>query len=137
MAEHPKLFQAGVAGAGPYDLIKMTKGMRDNRQARRLAFEHWKQMVGTSSSRDKKNLMEQSPVNKVEQIEAPLFLYHGLIDPVVPPAQSEALAEALKKHNKNFRYYPLEGIPHSFGDPEQSNALHHHILKFLRAHLQP
>jgi dipeptidyl aminopeptidase/acylaminoacyl peptidase len=52
-----------------------------------------------------------SPVWQVENIQAPLLILHGLLDPYVPPTQSEELVEALHKAGKTYEYktYPDEG----------------------------
>lgn len=52
-----------------------------------------------------------SPIWKVEDIQAPLLIFHGLQDPYVPPLQSEELIEALLREDKVFeiRTYPDEG----------------------------
>lgn len=52
-----------------------------------------------------------SPVWKVENIIAPMMIFHGLQDPYVPPQQSEELVEALLREDKTFEYrtYPDEG----------------------------
>ncbi|MGB0371818.1 MAG: alpha/beta hydrolase family protein [Opitutales bacterium] len=132
LAEYPELFCAGVAGAGPYDLVSMTQSVAAKKKVRRIAFEHWQQMVGTNSRRDRPVLEAQSPTHMIDKIQAPIFLYHGLLDQVVAPTQSEHFARLLRAKNKDFSYYPLQGVPHSFGDAPTMNALHHHIIKFLK-----
>ena len=136
LAEYPDTYCAAVAGAGPFDLLAMTKKISKQKTFRRIAFEHWQQMVGTNSRSDREALAAQSPINMLDKVRAPIFLYHGLVDPVVAPTQSEAMASRLKDKNKEFNYFPLRGVGHSFGSAEQSNALHHHILKFLNVHLK-
>ncbi len=52
-----------------------------------------------------------SPIRKVENIQAPLMIFHGLQDPYVPPNQFEELVQSLKRSGKTFEYrtYPDEG----------------------------
>jgi dipeptidyl aminopeptidase/acylaminoacyl peptidase len=38
-----------------------------------------------------------SPVTRVANIQAPLLIVHGLLDPIVHPLQSQELLEALKR----------------------------------------
>jgi dipeptidyl aminopeptidase/acylaminoacyl peptidase len=52
-----------------------------------------------------------SPIHEVANISAPLLIVHGLLDPYVPPMQSEELVEALRREGKTYEYktYPDEG----------------------------
>jgi dipeptidyl aminopeptidase/acylaminoacyl peptidase len=52
-----------------------------------------------------------SPVTRVANIQSPLLIVHGLLDPIVHPLQSQELVEALKREKKTFEYkaYPDEG----------------------------
>ena len=52
-----------------------------------------------------------SPIHQAANIRAPLLILHGLLDPYVPPRQSEELVEALRREGKTYEYitYPDEG----------------------------
>ena len=54
---------------------------------------------------------ERSPINKVDQIHAPLLLLQGTEDKVVPPSQAESMFEALRDSGRPvaLRLYPGEG----------------------------
>ena len=54
---------------------------------------------------------ERSPINKVNQIHAPLLLLQGTEDKVVPPSQAESMFEALRDSGRPvaLRLYPGEG----------------------------
>ena len=54
---------------------------------------------------------ERSPINKVDQIHAPLLLLQGTEDKVVPPSQAESMFEALRDSGRAvaLRLYPGEG----------------------------
>ena len=49
-----------------------------------------------------------------DRIEAPVLIAQGLEDKVVPPAQAEAIVEALERNNMPHLYVPLEGEGHGF-----------------------
>jgi dipeptidyl aminopeptidase/acylaminoacyl peptidase len=74
--------------SGRDDLYRMLGHPAENRQAYRAA----------------------SPVTDVAHIRAPLLIVHGLLDPYVPPLQSEELVEALRREGKTYEYktYPEE-----------------------------
>ena len=54
---------------------------------------------------------ERSPINKVDQIHAPLLLLQGSEDKVVPPSQAESMFDALRDSGRPvaLRLYPGEG----------------------------
>ncbi|MGB0388998.1 MAG: S9 family peptidase [Ardenticatenaceae bacterium] len=61
---------------------------------------------------------ERSPVNDTEQLNCPIILFQGLEDKVVPPAQAEAMVEALEAKGLPYAYLPFEGEQHGFRQAE-------------------
>ena len=57
---------------------------------------------------------ERSPINSIDKIKKPLLILQGLEDLVVPPSQSEAVFEALKKNGIPVTYIAFEGEQHGF-----------------------
>jgi dipeptidyl aminopeptidase/acylaminoacyl peptidase len=57
---------------------------------------------------------ERSPIFHTERLRTPLILFQGLEDVVVPPAQSEAMAQALREKGVPFAYVAYEGEQHGF-----------------------
>jgi dipeptidyl aminopeptidase/acylaminoacyl peptidase len=57
---------------------------------------------------------ERSPINYLDAISCPVLILQGLEDKVVPPAQAEALAEALAAHGIPHAYLAFEGEGHGF-----------------------
>jgi dipeptidyl aminopeptidase/acylaminoacyl peptidase len=57
---------------------------------------------------------ERSPLFHTDQLRTPLILFQGLEDKVVPPAQAEAMAAALRAKGVPFAYIPYEGEQHGF-----------------------
>ena len=55
-----------------------------------------------------------SPINFLENVEAPVLLHHGTSDESVPLEWSDKLNTALKDKDKNITYYVYEGEPHEF-----------------------
>ena len=56
----------------------------------------------------------RSPVHAADRITAPVILFQGLEDAVVPPSQAEILIEALRQKKIPFAYVPFEGEQHGF-----------------------
>ena len=58
--------------------------------------------------------VERSPLGHVTAATCPILLLQGLDDPVVPPAQSEAIAAELTAHGIRHAYLAFEGESHGF-----------------------
>jgi len=57
---------------------------------------------------------ERAPVGHVTALTCPVLLLQGLDDPIVPPAQSEAIAADLAAHGIPHAYIAFEGESHGF-----------------------
>ncbi|MDL9980536.1 prolyl oligopeptidase family serine peptidase [Microbacterium sp. ASV49] len=58
--------------------------------------------------------IERSPLSHLDGFTAPLLIEQGLEDPVVPPAQSEAVRDALAARGIPHAYLAFEGESHGF-----------------------
>ena len=65
---------------------------------------------------------ERSPINHLDNFNAPLIMLQGLEDNVVPPNQSEMIFEALKTRSIPTAYVSFEGEGHGFRKAE--NIVH-------------
>jgi dipeptidyl aminopeptidase/acylaminoacyl peptidase len=61
---------------------------------------------------------ERAPVGHVTALTCPVLLLQGLDDPIVPPAQSEAIAADLTAHGIPHAYIAFEGESHGFRKAE-------------------
>jgi dipeptidyl aminopeptidase/acylaminoacyl peptidase len=61
---------------------------------------------------------ERAPLGHVTEATSPILLLQGLDDPVVPPAQSEAIAADLVAHGIRHAYLSFEGESHGFRKAE-------------------
>ena len=61
---------------------------------------------------------ERSPIFALDSLSAPMILFQGLEDKVVPPSQAEMMLEALKKKGLPVAYVPYEGEQHGFRKAE-------------------
>jgi len=57
---------------------------------------------------------ERSPINFVERLRAPVILFQGLEDEVVPPSQAETMVAALKRNGIPHAYLAFAGEAHGF-----------------------
>lgn len=71
---------------------------------------------------------ERSPINAIDRIRAPLLILQGAEDKIVPPSQSEAIAEALRRRGQPVAYLLFAGEGHGFRSQE---ALKHAVEAHL------
>ena len=57
---------------------------------------------------------ERSPIHFVERLRAPVILFQGLEDEVVPPSQSETMVAALQRNGVPHAYLAFAGESHGF-----------------------
>jgi len=57
---------------------------------------------------------QRSPLTHADALAAPLILFQGLDDKVVPPSQAEVLVDALRRAGLPFAYLTFEGEAHGF-----------------------
>jgi dipeptidyl aminopeptidase/acylaminoacyl peptidase len=57
---------------------------------------------------------ERSPIHFVERLRAPLILFQGLEDEIVPPNQAETMADALRENGVPYAYLAFAGEQHGF-----------------------
>ncbi len=60
----------------------------------------------------------RSPIHFVDRLSCPVILFQGLEDKVVPPSQSEAMAQALKVKGIPYAYLTFAGEQHGFRKAE-------------------
>jgi dipeptidyl aminopeptidase/acylaminoacyl peptidase len=60
----------------------------------------------------------RSPIHFVDQLACPLILFQGLEDKVVPPNQSEMMADAVRAKRLPVAYLTFEGEQHGFRKAE-------------------
>jgi dipeptidyl aminopeptidase/acylaminoacyl peptidase len=74
---------------------------------------------------------ERSPIFFAERIRDPLALFQGEEDTVVPRAQSDALAEALRHRGVPHIYHVYPGEGHGFRKPETLAHYYREVERFL------
>ena len=74
----------------------------------------------------------RSPINLIEGITAPVILFQGLDDKVVPPEQSRLIVEKLKRRGIDVAYHEFAGEAHGFRKAETIIAVLEAELAFLK-----
>jgi dipeptidyl aminopeptidase/acylaminoacyl peptidase len=70
----------------------------------------------------------RSPLNHLDGFKAPMIVFQGADDPIVPPNQSEMIVEALRERRVPLAYLLYPGESHGFRKPEN-------IIRSLQAEL--
>ena len=74
----------------------------------------------------------RSPIHFCDQLSCPIILFQGLDDKVVPPNQSEMMAEAARKKGLKVKYVTFEGEQHGFRKAENIIRALEEELAFYR-----
>jgi len=75
---------------------------------------------------------ERSPLRSVQNIHDPLALFQGADDRVVPPDQSERIAQALSERGIPHLFRLYEGEGHGWRKSETIAAYYREMEHFLR-----
>ena len=84
----PDAYRCVVAGGGVYDLKQMQKWSKAVRGSNSPTFKYWTRQLGDPVS-NHADLVARSPARNVDKLKAPVFLFHGDKDPIVPIEQAE------------------------------------------------
>jgi acetyl esterase/lipase len=120
--------QAVVDWFGPSDLAMM--GEQDKQLGSPIAL-----LIGTTVTENRDKARKASPISYVGKDAAPFLIMHGDKDNIVPLAQSEALAEALKKAGVEVTLRVIKGSGHGspeFISPENRKLIEDFFAKHLR-----
>ena len=128
----PELYACAVSVAGVSDLPEMLAWDEKMSGDESDAFFYWRDSIGDSLD---SRVAEKSPARSARTIRAPILLLHGTNDSVVPFAQSEMMANALKAAGKTFEFVPLESEDHWLSSSATRTRMLSEIEKFLAANL--
>jgi len=103
-----------TAGASYYGVADITALARDTHKFEKRYME---QLVGKYPE-DKELWQSRSPLHSVDKMEAPLIIFQGDQDPIVPPNQSEMIYEALKSRGVHTELHLYAGEGHGFRQPD-------------------
>jgi len=131
LAFTPNLYACGVDYVGVSNIFSWLKAVPP----------YWKpflemvyEMVG-NPEKDKELLKSASPLFHVDKIKAPLFIAQGANDIRVPKAESDQMAEALKKRGLDVPYMVKDNEGHGFLNEENRFDFYREMEKFLGKHL--
>jgi dipeptidyl aminopeptidase/acylaminoacyl peptidase len=89
-------------------------------------------LMGTTPAKWKEVFAQRSPINLIDRIKAPVILFQGLDDKVVPPEQSRRIVDQLRRHGIDVAYHEFAGEAHGFRKAATIMAVLEAELAFLR-----
>ncbi len=66
----------------------------------------------------KQRYHDRSAINFTDQLSAPMIIFQGLEDKIVPPSQAEIMVKGLEENGIMYAYVPFEGEQHGFRKSE-------------------
>jgi dipeptidyl aminopeptidase/acylaminoacyl peptidase len=105
------VFRAGASRYGVADLDALAK------ETHRFEARYLDGLIGPWPAAQA-TYTARSPLEHAEQIRCPVIFFQGLDDKVVPPAQTEAMAKALRKQAIPVEVHLFPGEGHGFKNSE-------------------
>ena len=121
---------------GPTDLLQM-----DNQAAGRSPIRQChplsppSRLVGGALCKHRDLARRASPLAWVSAGDAPFFIAHGARDTIVPPAQSHAMAEELRRRGVEVTLAIVDNAGHGGRSAMHAPALRARALDFVDRHL--
>jgi dipeptidyl aminopeptidase/acylaminoacyl peptidase len=104
---HPGIFGAGASYYGVSDVEVLA------RDTHKFEARYLDSLIGPYPERQDL-YRERSPIHFIDRLSSPLILFQGLEDKVVPPNQSEMMADAVRAKGLPVAYLAFEGEQHGF-----------------------
>lgn len=131
----PGTFACGISLFGPQDLLLHLRQM--NEVDSPFGGEDALTVGDINDPADRERLRAISPVYHAENFRAPLLLYYGGNDTLIPPQHSIRLAEALRRAGKQVIVHTHPEEAHGFLHPRREPQFYaNHIVPFLNRHLR-
>lgn len=131
------VYRCAVSIAGLSDLrqqLRYWRWPRNNVDARSDRF--WDRFLDVEDPDDPK-LNDISPIKHVDKVTIPILLIHGKDDTVVPYAQSDDMADALKDAKKPYEFVVLKAEDHWLSRSETRLQMLQATVKFLETNNPP
>jgi dipeptidyl aminopeptidase/acylaminoacyl peptidase len=131
------VYRCAVSDAGLSDLHEFLRHLqRIHAHSDNISIRYWDRFLGISDP-DDAALDAISPIKHVDKVTIPVLLIYGNDDTVVPIAQSEDMADALKKAGKQVEIVELDGEDHWLSRSETRLQMLDATVKFVEANNPP
>lgn len=130
----PDLYKCVVSVAGVSNLRQMLADERRQLGARSRTVTYWELLIGDPDN-DRDAVDAVSPERLADRFKAPVLLFHGTGDTVVPAKQSDMMNDALRKAGKQVQYIRLDRDDHGLADNESRRKVLTELANFLKTHI--
>ena len=124
----PGVFKAGVSLYGVANLFDLVVGTHKFE-------EHYNDSLVGPLPESAERYKAWSPVFNAANIKDPMAVFHGSIDKVVPPEQSEQIVAALRANKIPHIYHLYQGEGHGFRLTENIINFYENLEKFLKQYV--
>lgn len=109
----PELYKAAIGICGVYDLpdILSWENREDDTPGKQI-YEFWTKRIGDPEAIGPA-LDAASPRRRVNEVSCPVFLVHGVEDPIVPVFQSRRMRDALRGAGKTVELVEIDDAGHA------------------------
>ena len=123
-----KLFSAGVSYYGVADLEMLA------RDTHKFESRYLDRLIGPYPETEER-YRQRSPINRLDDVSAPVLILQGTEDKVVPPSQAELLYGELRNRIEGVEYISFPGEGHGFRQPANQIRALEAELDFYRRNL--
>jgi dipeptidyl aminopeptidase/acylaminoacyl peptidase len=103
-----------AAGAAYYGIADLNVFLNDTHK---FESRYLDSLIGPYPQ-EKQRYHDRSAINFTDQLNAPMIIFQGLEDKIVPPSQAEIMVKALEEKRIMHAYLPFEGEQHGFRKSE-------------------
>jgi len=128
------LYRCAVAVGGVTDLPLFVGWRQRSQGSKSASIRYLREAIGVE---DGAAMARLSPARLASRADAPVLLIHGIDDTVVPIAQSEAMAAALKETGKPHDIIRMKGEDHWLSRDETRSTMLRASVEFLKRHNPP
>ena len=121
----PEVFAAGISSYGIADLELI------HVDGHKFESRYDEGLIAPWTEEGRKVFRERSPIHFLDRIRAPMLLFQGLDDRVVPPSQLDSMVEAFTARGLPHVAMTFEGEGHGFRKAETKRATYRTELAFL------
>jgi dipeptidyl aminopeptidase/acylaminoacyl peptidase len=135
----PDVFACGIDYVGPSSLVTLIRSFPAYWKP--FLQGSWFRFVGDPGTDEEPNreieaqLLERSPISRVDRIKAPLMVVQGANDPRVTKLESDNIVEALRDRGVEVEYLVKDDEGHGFANPENRLDLYRAMERFFAKHL--
>jgi dipeptidyl aminopeptidase/acylaminoacyl peptidase len=135
----PDVFAAGIDYVGPSSLVTLIRSFPP--YWRPFLQGTWFRFVGDPGTEEEPNreieaqLLERSPISRVDRIKSPLLVVQGANDPRVTKIEADNIVDALRDRGVDVEYMVKDDEGHGFANPENRLDLYRAMERFFAKHL--